>query len=319
MSQSGELRFDGKVAAVTGAGRGLGREFALALAARGAAVVVNDIGSSADAQRYGDEAKQDPAAEVAQTIVARGGRARANTASVSDAKGAASIIDDALEAFGRIDIVINNAGVVITDDFESLTVAALTACYDVHVKGAFQVSQRAWRPMREQGGGRILNVCSVDGIVFGNLRHAAYDAAKGGLAGLTRAMAIEGEPHGIVVNGLLPGAYTRGQKSVDPSLSPVNLIDMRPELVAPSACWLVHEACALNGAFFASSSGRIGRVFTGVAAGFQDEPDRYSLERIRDHQEIAHSYEPYVSPRTTQEFNEFRIGLFRSVNPPPGT
>ncbi len=318
MSQSGDLRFDGKVAAVTGAGRGLGREFALALAARGAAVVVNDIGSSTDAQRYGDEAKHDPAAEVVETIIARGGRARANTASVSDAKGAASIIDDALEAFGRIDIVINNAGVVITDDFESLTVSALTACYDVHVKGAFQVSQRAWRPMRERGGGRILNVCSVDGIVFGNLRHAAYDAAKGGLAGLTRAMAIEGERHGIVVNGLLPGAYTRGQKSVDPSLSPVNFIDMRPELVAPSACWLVHEACKLNGAFFASSSGRIGRVFTGVAAGFQDQPDQFSPERIRDHSEIAHSYEPYVSPRTTQEFNEFRIGLFRSVNPPTG-
>jgi NAD(P)-dependent dehydrogenase (short-subunit alcohol dehydrogenase family) len=170
--------------------------------------------------------------------------------------------------------------------------------------------------MREQGGGRILNVCSVDGIVFGNLRHAAYDAAKGGLAGLTRAMAIEGERHRIAVNGLLPGAYTRGQKSVDQSLSPVNFIDMRPNLVAPAACWLVHEECDLNGAFFASSSGRIGRIFTGVAAGFQDKPDLFSPERIRDHKDAAYSYEPYVSPRRTQEFNEFRIRLFRSVNPP---
>jgi NAD(P)-dependent dehydrogenase (short-subunit alcohol dehydrogenase family) len=317
MSQGRELRFDGMAAVVTGAGRGLGREFALALAARGAAVIVNDIGSSTDARRYTEtEAILNPAAEVVETIIARGGKARANTASVADAAGAASIIDDALNAFGRIDIVINNAGVVITEEFETLTVEALTASYDVHVKGAFLVSQRAWRPMREQGGGRILNVCSVDGIVFGNRRHAAYDAAKGGLAGLTRAMAIEGEPHGIAVNGLLPGAYTRGQKSVDPSLSPVNFIDMRAELVAPSACWLVHSECRLNGAFFASSSGRIGRVFTGVAAGFQDEPERFSPERIRDHEDLAHSYEPYVSPRNTQAFNEFRIGLFRSVNPP---
>jgi NAD(P)-dependent dehydrogenase (short-subunit alcohol dehydrogenase family) len=319
MAEGGEVRFDGKVAVVTGAGRGLGREFALALAARGAAVVVNDIGSSVDAQRYGEEPKPNPATDVVEEILSRGGKAWANTASVTEAAGAASIVDDAIKAFGRIDIVINNAGVVITEDFETLSVESLTACYDVHVKGALLVSQRAWRPMREQGGGRILNVCSVDGIVFGNLRHAAYDAAKGGLAGLTRAMAIEGEAHGIAVNGLLPGAYTRGQKSVDHSLSPVKFIDMRPELVAPSACWLVHDQCELNGAFFASSSGRIGRVFTGVAAGFQDEPERFSPERIRDHKEIAHSFEPYVSPRTTQDFNTFRIGLFRSVNPPAET
>lgn len=316
MNETKILRFDGKVAVVTGSGRGLGREFALALAARGAAVVVNDIGSSVDTQRYGaSEASADPAAEVVEAIIEAGGRAVANRGSVSDPAGAASIVDDALSAFGRIDIIINNAGVVITDDFETLSVDALMACYAVHVKGAFQVSQRAWGPMRRQGGGRILNVCSVDGVVFGNLGHAAYDAAKGGLAGLTRGMAIEGEQHNIAVNGLLPGAYTRGQKSVDQSLTPVAFIDMRPELVAPTACWLVHEECRLNGAFFASSSGRIGRVFTGVAAGFQDNPALFSPERIRDNSARAHSYEPYVSPRTTQEFNEFRIGQFRAVNP----
>ena len=310
------LRFDGLAAVVTGAGRGLGREFALALAARGAAVVVNDIGTSTDTGRYGTEGGgvSDPADAVVAEIVAAGGRAVANRASVTDADGAASIVDDAVAHFGRVDIVVNNAGVVITRPFPELTVADLTACYDVHVKGAFQVSQRAWRPMAEQGGGRILNVCSVDGIVFGNAGHAAYDAAKGGLAGLTRAMAVEGPAVGIAANGLLPGAYTRGQKSVDQALTPVGTIDMRPELVAPSACWLVHRDCGLNGAFFASSSGRIGRVFTGVAAGFQDVPDRFSPERIQEQRELVTSFEPSISPASTREFNDYRIGIFQNTN-----
>jgi NAD(P)-dependent dehydrogenase (short-subunit alcohol dehydrogenase family) len=309
------LRFDGLVAVVTGAGRGLGREFACALADRGAAVVVNDIGSSTDSRRYatGPGESADPASEVAEAIVASGGRAVANCASVADPDGAASIVDAALEAFGRIDIVINNAGVVITNAFDALTVAELQACFDVHVKGAFLVSQQAWRPMVAQGGGRILNVCSVDGVVLGNVGHVAYDAAKGGLAGLTRGMAIEGAPHGIVVNGLLPGAYTRGQKSVDPALTPAAVIDMRPELVAPSACWLVHRDCDVTGSFFASSAGRIGRVFTGVAEGFQDDPDRFSPERIRDRRDQVVGFEPYVVPATTQEFNTFRIDLFNRM------
>lgn len=312
---SREIRFDGKVAAVTGAGRGLGREFALLLASRGACVVVNDIGSSLDATRYADgEVEADPATEVVEAIKALGGKAIANTASVADADGAASIVDDAIEAFGRIDIVINNAAVVLTEPFETMSYETLSTSFDVNVKGPFHVAQRAWRHMREQGNGRILNICSVDGVVFGNVHHSAYDMSKGGLAGLTRGMAIEGEPLGIKVNGLLPGAYTRGQKSVDQSLSPVKLIDMRPELVAPSACWIVHDECDLNGAFFASSSGRIGRVFTGVAEGFQDRPEDFSLERIADNMDRAHSLEPYIAPRTTQEFNDFRVRVFHAVN-----
>jgi NAD(P)-dependent dehydrogenase (short-subunit alcohol dehydrogenase family) len=265
-----QVRYDGRVAVVTGAGRGLGREFALELARRGARVVVNDVGSSADAARYGAAGqKPDPASEVVAAITSAGGRAVASRASVSDSVGAPSIVDAALEAFGRIDIVINNAGVVITNPFPELTIDDLTVSYDVHVKGPFMISQRAWGPMAEQGYGRILNVCSVDGFVIGNPNHAAYDAAKGGLAGLTRAMASEGTAVGITVNGLLPGAYTRGQASVDQALSPVNEIDMRPHLVAPAACWLVHEDCGISGAFFSSSSGRIGRVFTATAAGYQ--------------------------------------------------
>jgi NAD(P)-dependent dehydrogenase (short-subunit alcohol dehydrogenase family) len=222
-------------------------------------------------------------------------------------------VETALEAFGRIDIVINNAGVVITNPFPELTLDDLSVSYDVHVKGPFMISQRAWGPMSEQGYGRILNVCSVDGFVIGNPNHAAYDAAKGGLAGLTRAMASEGTAVGITVNGLLPGAYTRGQASIDQSLTPVKEIDMRPHLVAPAACWLVHEDCDISGAFFSSSSGRIGRVFTATAAGYQADPDEFSVEQIRDHWALAQTYEPWVSPNSAQDYNAFRTNLFRNV------
>ncbi len=298
---------------MTGAGQGLGRAFATELARRGAAVVVNDIATSNDAS-------DDPehlAARVASEITAAGGRAKANMGSVGEADGAVSVIDDALSEFGRIDIVINNAGCLLLGPFETLPVEDLQRTFDVHVKGAYRIIQRAWPHMREQGGGHVLNVCSVGGNVIGSMNHAAYDTAKGGLAGLTRNLALEGGQYGIKVNGLFPGAFTgmvkTAVKSVDQSISPNNFIDMRPELVAPTACWLVHEACGLTGTFFASSSGRLGRVFPAVAAGFQDVPDHFSMERIQENREIAQSMVPFATPRTAQEFNKWRIGLFRAM------
>lgn len=307
------LRFDGKVAIVTGAGQGLGKEFALALAERGAAVIVNDI-----ARTKSDDGREAYLAEeVAGQIVTQGGRAKANVASVGEPDGAVSLVDDALREFGRIDIVINNAGCLLLGPFESYPLSDLQTTFDVHVKGAFLIIQRAWPHMRAQGGGHVLNVCSIGGNIVGNMNHAAYDTAKGALSGLTRNLALEGGEYGIKVNGLFPGAYTRMVKravdSVDQSISPDNQIDMRAELVAPTACWLVHEECGLTGTFFASSSGRLGRVFPGVAMGFQDDPELFSMERIRDHREVAHSIEPYVTLQTTQEFNKHRIGWFRAM------
>jgi NAD(P)-dependent dehydrogenase (short-subunit alcohol dehydrogenase family) len=311
-----DLRFDGRVAAVTGAGRGLGREFALLLARRGAAVVVNDIGQSADSSRYpGDAGPANVADEVVAQIRALGGLAVANTADVSSPDSAHTIIDDAISSFGQIDIVINNAGVVITAPFADLTSADIDRCFGVHVRGSFLVSHAAWPHMTKAGHGRILNVVSVDGVLFGNLRHAAYDAAKGGLAGLTRAMAVEGRDLGISVNGLLPGAMTRGHASVDPSLSPHKLIDMRPEIVAPAAAFLVHEECPVSGRFYAASSGRMGRVFTAAAEGFQDKPGDLSLESIRDHWDAIDAPEKFVVPDRTQDFNAMRTRVFRGVVP----
>jgi len=311
-----DLRFDGRVAAVTGAGRGLGREFALLLARRGAAVVVNDIGQSSDSSRYtGDTGPANAADEVVAQIRALGGTAVANTADVSSPDSARTIIDDAISSFGQIDIVINNAGVVITAPFADLTPADIDRCFGVHVRGSFLVSHAAWPHMTKAGRGRILNIVSVDGVLFGNRQHAAYDAAKGGLAGLTRAMAAEGRDLGISVNGLLPGAMTRGHASVDPSLSPHKLIDMRPELVAPAAAFLVHEQCPVSGRFYAASSGRMGRVFTAAAEGFQDKPDDVSLESIRDHWDVIDAPERFVVPDRTQDFNQMRTRVFRAVLP----
>lgn len=311
-----DLRFDGRVAVVTGSGRGLGREFALLLARRGAAVVVNDIGHSSDASRYAaDAGPANVADEVADEIRALGGSAIASTADVSSPDSAHTIIDDAVGHFGRIDIVINNAGVVITAPFAELTPADIDRCFGVHVRGAFLVSRASWTHMTKAGYGRILNVVSVDGVLFGNVKHAAYDAAKGGLAGLTRAMAVEGSGLGISVNGLLPGAMTRGHASVDPALSPHRLIDMRPELVAPAAAFLVHEQCPVTGRFYAASSGRMGRVFTAAVEGFQDKPDDFSPESVRDHWDVIDAPENFVVPDRTQDFNHMRTRVFRRVVP----
>ena len=307
-STGAQLRFDGKVAAITGAGAGLGKEFALALADRGAAVIVNDIGKN-------DEGYL--AESVAELIRSRGGQAHANTSSVAETEGAHSIVDDAIAHFGRIDIVINNAGCLFLSPFETCPVEELMMTFNVHVKGAFQINQRAWPHMRAQGGGNILNVASVGGNLFGNRNHAAYDTAKAALTGLTRNLALEGKEFGILVNALFPGAFTqmvkRAIKSVDQTISPNLDIDMRPELVAPTACWLVHEESGLTGTCFASSSGRLGRVFPGVAEGFQDAPDLFSMERIRDNRDAAHSFEPYVTPPSTQDFNAWRVGVFQDM------
>jgi NAD(P)-dependent dehydrogenase (short-subunit alcohol dehydrogenase family) len=205
---------------------------------------------------------------------------------------------------------------VITNRFEDLTASDLTRSFGVHVLGSFLVAQTAWPYMTKSGYGRILNVVSVDGVLFGNFQHSAYDAAKGGLAGLTRGMAVDGRELGIAVNGLLPGAYTRGQKSVDPKLTPHGIIDMRPELVAPAAAYLVHENCPATGRFYAASSGRMGRVFTAAVEGFQDRPNHFSLESVRDHWDVIDRPETFVVPDITQDFNEMRTRVFRSVVAP---
>ncbi len=254
-----DLGFDGRVAIVTGAGNGLGRAHALLLAARGAQVLVNDLGGSVD----GAGASAGPAATVAQEIEDSGGVALANTDTVATPEGGRALVAAALEAFGRIDIVVNNAGILRDRAFHNLTPDELDPVLDVHLRGSFFVTLPAWRVMRERGYGRVVFTSSASGIL-GNFGQANYGAAKMGVVGMTRVLAIEGGPHGIRVNAIAPMARTRMTDGL--------LGDMHdwldPELVAPVAAWLAHERCSVTGEVFTVGGGRVGRVFVAVTPGY---------------------------------------------------
>ena len=310
-----DVSFAGRVAIVTGGGRGLGREFAMLLAARGASVVVNDIGVSADSDRYANSLVDsgsiaDPAQSVVDEIVAAGGSAIANRADVTNPAKVTEMVEEAVAEWGRIDIVINNAGIVVLVPFRNLTPETFSKVFEVHVIGSFNVARAAWGYMLNQGYGRILNVCSTNGVVFGIPEMAAYDTAKSALAGLTRNMAVEATGTGINVNGLLPGGRTRGQVSTKVVKPP---IDLSASLVSPGACWLVHEDCAESGSFFTCSSARMGTAFVGIGEGYQTTPDDFTLETIREHWTAISSTAPSIVPRVVAEYQEFRTRSFNRV------
>ncbi|MGV0837480.1 MDR family MFS transporter [Mycolicibacterium thermoresistibile] len=252
-----ELRFDGLVAVITGAGRGLGRHYARLLSARGARVVVNDHGGPVT----GGEASDAAAHAVADEITADGGEAVADTHTVATPAGGQAIIDTALNRWGRVDIVVNNAGIVDDCTFEEMTDDRLSPLLDVHLKGAFFVTRPAWKVMRENGFGRVVNTCSAAGLL-GAERMSNYGAAKTGLVGLTRVLAAEGAEFGIKVNAVAPIAATRmldySMNSVaeltDPAAAAAAEEAMRPfrgrldpALVAPVVAFLAHPDCPVSG------------------------------------------------------------------------
>lgn len=271
-ARSAELRFEGRVAVVTGAGRGLGRLYALALAERGARVVVNDVGSSV----AGDGVNADPAASVAGEICERGGEAVADAHTVSTPEGGRAIVGLALEAFGRVDIVINNAGVLRDRAFHNLTDEELDSVLGVNLMGAFNVTRPAWVKMREQHHGRVLMVTSATGLL-GNFGQSNYAAAKMGIVGLTRVLAAEGEKYGIKVNAIAPFARTRMTEGVYGDVGD----KLAPELVAPVAVWLVHSDVPVTGQVFSVAGGRVARYFIGLTRGYYDPA--LTPESVRDH------------------------------------
>jgi NAD(P)-dependent dehydrogenase (short-subunit alcohol dehydrogenase family) len=274
----GELRFDDRVAIVTGAGGGLGREHALLLASRGAKVVVNDLGGATD----GTGASAGPAEQTAKEIADLGGEAVADTSTVATVGGGQAIVDTALQAFGRVDVVISNAGILRDKAFHNMTPELLDPVLDVHLKGAFHVVRPAWVRMREAGYGRVLLTASNAGIL-GNFGQSNYGAAKMGLVGLARVLAQEGARYGIKANALAPIARTRMTEELLGPLAP----KLDPGLVAPVAAWLVHEDCPVSGEIYSAGGGRVARFFIGLTEGYANpaltlEDVRDQFDRVRD-------------------------------------
>jgi NAD(P)-dependent dehydrogenase (short-subunit alcohol dehydrogenase family) len=267
-----QLGFAGRVAIVTGAGGGLGRAHALELARRGATVVANDLGGSLD----GSGSSTTAAGRVVEEIEALGGHAVANHDSVATAAGGQAIVDAAIDAFGRIDILVNNAGILRDKAFHNMDAQTFDSVIDVHLKGAFYVSQPAFTLMRAQGYGRIVNTTSASGL-YGNFGQANYGAAKAGLLGLTRVLALEGEGHGIKVNAIAPIASTRMTADVLGDLSDT----VSPEAVSPVVAYLAHEDCAVNGHIYSVAGGRVARIFVAETVGVVLSD--LTPESVRDH------------------------------------
>jgi NAD(P)-dependent dehydrogenase (short-subunit alcohol dehydrogenase family) len=254
-----ELGFDGKVAIITGAGGGLGKQHALLLASRGALVVVNDLGGAVD----GTGADVSAAQLVVDGIKAAGGEAVADVNSVATPEGGAAVVQTAIDAFGRVDIVVNNAGILRDKSFSNMTSELLDPVLDVHLRGAFHVTQPAWQHMREQSYGRIVSTSSSSGI-FGNFGQSNYGAAKMGLVGFTRVLALEGAKYGITANAIAPLALTR---MTEPLLGPFGA-KVAPERVSPLVAYLAHESCEATGRVFSVGGGRIAEVFIAETKGF---------------------------------------------------
>lgn len=283
------VTFEGQVAVVTGAGHGLGRAYALELARRGALVVVNDLGVDVNGVGSG------PAAQaVVEEIRDAGGEAVANGDSVASPEGGESIINTAIDAYGRVDILINNAGILRDTTLAKLTRAQLDDVIDVHLKGAFFVSQPAFRQMRQRGYGRLLFTTSAAGL-FGNFGQSNYSAAKMGLVGLSSTVALEGAKYGILSNVIAPGARTRLTEDLQ-LLGPLaEALD--PEQVTPLALYLCSTQSNITHEVYSSVGGRFARVVIGLGEGwFAGKGVVPTVEDIAAHLDEIRSIESITTP-----------------------
>ncbi|MET8052020.1 MULTISPECIES: SDR family NAD(P)-dependent oxidoreductase [unclassified Streptosporangium] len=266
-----EIRLDGQVAVVTGAGRGLGRAHALLLAERGAAVVVNDVGAALD----GAGAELTPAEQVIKEITEAGGRAVADATDISTPEGAAQVVARAVETFGRLDILVNNAGILRDRTMAKLSPAEVDPVLAVHLGGTVWMTKAAWPLFTEQRYGRIINTTSAAGL-FGNFGQTAYAAAKAGIIGVTKTLALEGARHGIQVNAIEPGARTRMTEDLLGDLAD----SLDPALVSPLVVWLADRECTVSGEVYNVGGGRVARVVVAQAPGYFSRS--VSPEEIRD-------------------------------------
>src|ERR1700735_2049810 len=270
-----DVRFDDRVAIVTGAGAGLGRQHALLLASRGAKVVVNDPGGSVDGTGGANAAAD---AVVAQ-IKAGGGGGGASYASVAEEAAAQSIVDTAVKTWGRLDILVNNAGILRDKAFNNMTMADYEFVNQVHHFGTVYCTKAAWPIMRKQQYGRVVVTTSGSGTV-GNFGQSNYGAAKMAVNGLINVLRVEGAKYNILCNAISPGAYTRMTESL---MAPHMVKYMRPELVSPAVAWLCSDDCSANGEIIAASAGNYSRVQYFKSEGVQFDPDEPgTIERVAE-------------------------------------
>ncbi|MFE5027441.1 SDR family NAD(P)-dependent oxidoreductase [Streptomyces sp. NPDC056656] len=294
-----ELGFEGRVAVVTGAGRGIGRAYALLLAQRGAKVVVNDLGGTME----GGGADSGPAHAVVEEIRAAGGTAVADTHDISTQVGGAAVIDTALEHFGRIDVLVNNAGIIEYGDLSQVDLGNLERHLAVHPHGSFTTMWAAWPQFVEQGYGRV--VLTTSSGVFGMAENLSYAAAKGGLIGLARSARLAGEPHDIKVNLVAPAAYTRmaggDPLGEDTAKSPAPA--MSPDAIAPLVAYLAHESCPVNGEIYTAGAGRFARLFLGSTEGYLHPDPRPGVEDVAANWDTVNDEKGYYVPGSTLEWS----------------
>ncbi|MEK7295943.1 MAG: SDR family oxidoreductase [Actinomycetota bacterium] len=295
-----ELGFDGKVALITGAGGGLGRQHALLLASRGALVVVNDLGGAVD----GSGSDVGAAQKVADKIKTLGGEAVADTNSVATPEGGAAMVKSAIDNFGRIDIVINNAGILRDKSFHNMEPSLMNPVFDVHLKGAFHVTQPAFVHMREQGFGRIVSTSSAAGL-FGNFGQTNYGAAKMGLVGFTRVLAVEGAKFNIKANAIAPLALTRMTENLLGGLGE----KLGPEFIAPVVAYLAHDDCPVSGEVFSVGGGRVARIFIGETQGYFNA--KLSMEDVRDNFDAIRNEDGYAVPANIGEETALFLPYFK--------
>src|SRR6476469_4015529 len=296
-----DIDFDGRVAIVTGAGGGLGRTYALELAARGAAVVVNDLGGSVN----GEGGDHTAAQKVVDEITGKGGQAVPNYDSVSTPEGGESIVKTAIDAYGKVDVVVNNAGFLRDKSFTKLSWEDLDAIIDVHLKAAFYVSQPAFALMKENGYGRF--VFTASNATFGNFGQTNYSAAKMGLVGLSNTIAVEGSRAGILSNVIMPVAKTRMTEELLGDFANY----LAPEYVTPMVTYLCSEACTTTHGAYSAAGGRYARVFWGLVQGWFAGKDAHpTAEDIAKNFEQSDGQEGYIVPGSTGDEIMALAGLF---------